>query len=179
MDEMSTLIDAVARLLERDPGARAVLRVELLGPYDREWPERARARGLDGVVRFAGARAHAEARNAQRAADVLLLWRPPGEGFRSMVPGKTYEYLASGRPVLALLPAADESAALVRRAGGMVIAPGSAEVLERELQRRLAHWRSGGRVPDAVPDWLGSYTREHLAGVLARTLDGLVAGART
>jgi len=178
MDELGTLIDAVAALLARDPGARAVLRVELLGPYDREWEARARARGLDGVVRFAGARAHAEARLAQRSADLLLLWRPRGEGYRTMVPGKLYEYLASGRPVLALLPEGDEAADLVRRAGGAVIAPGSAAALERELAARLVRWRAAGRAPDAVPDWLGGHTREHLAGALARALDRLTAGAR-
>jgi glycosyltransferase involved in cell wall biosynthesis len=178
MDDLGTLIDAVAALLARDPGARAVLRVELLGPYVREWEARARARGLAGVVRFAGARAHAEARLAQRSADLLLLWRPRGERYRTMVPGKLYEYLASGRPLLALLPDGDEATALVRRAGGAVIAPGATEALERELAARLARWRARGRAPDAVPDWLGGHTREHLAGALARALDILTAGAR-
>jgi glycosyltransferase involved in cell wall biosynthesis len=178
MDDLGTLIEAVAALLERDPGARAVLRVELLGPYDREWEGRAHARGLEGVLHFAGARPHAEARLAQRSADLLLLWRPHGEGYRTMVPGKLYEYMASGRPVLALLPAGDEAAVLVRRAGGEVIAPGSTAVLERELGARLARWRAAGRTPDRVPGWLGEHTREHLAGELARALDGLVNGAR-
>jgi len=178
MDDLATLIDALASLLARDPGARALLRVDLLGPYDREWQERASTRGLDGVVRFAGPRAHAEARLAQRSADLLLLWRPHGEGYRTMVPGKLYEYLASGRPVLALLPDGDEAAELVRRAGGAVVAPGSAAVLERELASRLARWRASGRTPDALTDWLGAHTREHLAGELARALDGVVTGAR-
>jgi glycosyltransferase involved in cell wall biosynthesis len=178
MDELGTLIDAVAALVERDPGARALLDVELFGPYDREWEARARARGLDGVLRFAGARAHAEARRAQRSADLLLLWRPRGEGYRTMVPGKLYEYLASGRPVLALLPEPDEAAELVRRAGGAVVAPGAARLLEQELTRSLERWRAGGRAPDHAPDWLGAHTREHLAGQLARALDGLVTEAR-
>jgi hypothetical protein len=95
-----------------------------------------------------------------------------------MVPGKLYEYLASGRPLLALLVDSDEAAALVRRAGGTVIAPASPAVLERELSRRLAQWRAGGRAPDAVPGWLGEHTREHLAGALARALDSVVHGAR-
>jgi glycosyltransferase involved in cell wall biosynthesis len=155
-----------------------VLRVELLGPYDRDWQARAHASGLDGVMRFAGVQPHAEARRAQRGADVLLLWRPRGEGFRTMVPGKLYEYLASGRPVLALLPEADEAAELVRRAGGAVVAPGSAATLATALAEWLARWRAGGRTPDQVAGWLGGHTREHLAGALARALDGVVAGAR-
>jgi len=179
MDDVATLIEALSHLLAREPGARAVLSVQLYGPYDRDWEARARSRGLDGVLRFAGSRPHAEARGAQRAADLLLLWRPHGEGFRTMVPGKLYEYLASGRPILALLPERDEAAALVRRAGGGVIAPGAVDELERELQARLSRWRTAGRTTDAVPDWLGEHTRGHLAQSLAHALDGLVPGART
>jgi glycosyltransferase involved in cell wall biosynthesis len=178
MDDVGTLIEALARLLARDPGARAVLRAELYGPYDRDWEVRARVRGLDWVLRFAGSRPHAEARAVQRAADVLLLWRPRGDAFHTMVPGKLYEYLASGRPVLALLPERDEAAELVRRAGGSVIPPGGVEALEHGLGVRLARWRASGRVPDQVPGWLGAHTREHLARSLAGELDGLVAGAR-
>jgi len=178
MDDIATLLDAVARLLARDPGARAVLRVSLFGPYDRDGATRARALGLDGVVRFTGLPPHAETRAAQRAADLLLLWRPHGDGFRTMVPGKLYEYLASGRPLLALLEPSDEAAELVRRAGGEVVAPGSAEVLERALAERLARWRAGERPADRVPDWLGGHTREHLAGVLANALDDVSAKAR-
>jgi len=178
MDDVGTLIDAVTALLARDPSAREVLRVELLGPYDREWEARANERGLKGLVRFGGVRAHAEARLAQQRADLLLLWRPHGKGYRTMVPGKLYEYLAAGRPVLALLPEDDEAAGLVRRAGGEVIAPGAADALERELAARLARWRADGRTPDEVPDWLAGHTREHLAGELARALEGVVTGAR-
>jgi hypothetical protein len=77
-----------------------------------------------------------------------------------------------------LLPEPDEAAELVRRAGGAVVAPGAARLLEQELTRGLERWRAGGRAPDRAPDWLGAHTREHLAGQLARALDGLVTEAR-
>src|SRR5262249_56856336 len=157
-------VDGVGRLLAEAPTARATLRVELLGPYDRDAAARARALGLDGVVRFTGMRPHAETRAAQRAADLLLLWRPHGPGFRTMVPGKLYEYLASGRPVLALLEEGDEAADLVRRAGGQVIAPGAAEALERAAREPPPRWRAGERAADQVPDWLGGHTPGHPAG---------------
>jgi hypothetical protein len=60
----------------------------------------------------------------------------------------------------------------------VVIAPGDGRALEAELMRRLARWRTAGRAPDLVPDWLGAHTREHLAGLLARALDAVVTGAR-
>jgi len=173
-DEVGTLLDAVSRLLERDDGARDVLRVDLVGPYDEDWLARSLARGLDGVVTFHGARPHAETRAGQRAADLLLLWRPPGERFRTMVPGKLYEYLASGRPILAMLCADDEAAALVERARGERIPQASADALAAALGRRIARWRATGRAADEPRDWLSGHTRARIAADLARAMDGLV-----
>jgi glycosyltransferase involved in cell wall biosynthesis len=174
MDDMGTLLEALERVLARDPEARGVLRVELAGPYDSDWEERARARGLGEIVRFTGPLAHAETRALQHAAELLLLWKPHGEGYRTMVPGKLYEYLDSGRPILGLLPEAEEAADLVRRANGRVIAPGDADALAAELAARLARWRATGRTDDVRPDWLDRYTRSQLAGELAHALDTLV-----
>jgi glycosyltransferase involved in cell wall biosynthesis len=179
MEDAGTLLTAVRGLLEHDPSARARLRVDLAGPYDSEWPARATALGLGDVVRFPGPLAHRESRALQHAADLLLLWKPQGEGFRTMVPGKLYEYLDSGRPVLALLPAGDEAALLVERAGGARLGPGDAAGLARELAARLARWRAGGRVPDSRPEWLATHARARLAGELAQALEDVRAGART
>ncbi len=177
MDDVGTLLGAVRALFDRDRAARAQLRVELVGPYDRDWEARAAALGVAEAVRFSGVIAHAEARARQSAAELLLLWRPHGAGFGSMVPGKLYEYLDSGRPVLALWPAGEEAAALVASAGGVVLAPGDVRALSHELAARLERWRAGERVPSVRPAWLAAHTRAHLAGELAHALDALVPGA--
>ncbi len=174
MEDAGTLLAALARVLEADPAAREQLRVDLAGPYDRDWESRAAARGLGGVVRFLGPLAHAAARALQLGADALLLWKPHGAGYRTMVPGKLYEYLDTGRPILALLPLGDEAAELVRRSGGWVGSPGGAEPLAAEIAARLARWRVSGRERSNRPDWLESHTRGALAGRLASELDELV-----
>jgi glycosyltransferase involved in cell wall biosynthesis len=174
MEDTGTLLEAVERVVRADPKARGELRVDLVGPYDLDWERRARARGLDGLVRFAGPRPHAESRTLQRAADALLLWKPRGAGYRTMVPGKLYEYLDSGRPILALLPEGDEAAEWVARARGWVGPPGAPEPLAAELAARLARWRAEGRAPDARAEGLESRTRAVLAAELARALDSLV-----
>jgi hypothetical protein len=91
-----------------------------------------------------------------------------------MVPGKLYEYLDSGRPILGLLHATDEAAELVTRAGGRLSPPGDADGLARELAARLAAWETGGRAADARPAWLEAHERGRLAATLAAALDRLV-----
>jgi glycosyltransferase involved in cell wall biosynthesis len=173
MEDAGTLLEAVHEVLAHLPEARRRLRVDLAGPYDLDYEDRALALGLKGIVRFTGALAHADARALQRAADVLLLWRPRGEGFATMVPGKLYEYLDAGRPILAMLPVDNEAAGLVRRAGGAVVPPGDRVALARELETRYTEWKRRGREADVRPAWLGEHTREHLATTLAGRLDEL------
>lgn len=178
MPDVGTLLEAVHEVLARRPEARRRLRVDLAGPYDTGYEDRATALGLTGIVRFLGARPHAETRALQRAADVLVLWKPRGEGYRTMVPGKLYEYLDSGRPIVALLPPDDETAALVRRAGGSVLAPGDRTALALELETRYMNWKTSGRAPGARPHWLDEHARPHLSARLAAELDRLLGGER-
>lgn len=174
MEDAGTLLAAVHQMLQREPAARGQLRVDLAGPYDDIWAARTSALGLSDVVRFPGQLAHEATRELQRTADVLVLWKPAGGRFRTMVPGKLYEYLDSGRPLVALLHAEDEAAGLVKRAGGTLLPPGDVAALANELCARWRRWRDGERTADQRAAWLGDYERASLAATLAGALDGLV-----
>ncbi|MBI1795669.1 MAG: hypothetical protein HYR74_01315 [Candidatus Eisenbacteria bacterium] len=174
MPDTHVFLEALHDLLARHPEARRRVRARLAGPFDVDYEDRATALGLTGIVELTGPLAHAGTRALQRGADLLLLWKPAGDGFRTMVPGKLYEYLDTGRPVLALLDEDDEAAALVRRAGGEVVPPGRREPLLATLERRYLAWKDGARVADERPAWIEEHTRARLAGRLAALLDDLV-----
>ena len=173
MPETRVLLEALAAWLAARPAARARVRVRLAGPCDVDDEDRARALGLADVVSFPGPLAHAAARALQRRADLLVLWKPAGTGYRTMVPGKLYEYLDSGRPLLAVMPADDEAAALVRRGGAEVVPPGDRAAIAGALERGYDRWMDAGRAPDARPAWLDSHARAPIAARLAGWLDGL------
>jgi glycosyltransferase involved in cell wall biosynthesis len=175
MPDVEVLFEALHQVLARRPEARRRIRVRLAGPFDTDYEDRAVALGLKGIVEFTGPIAHERARALQRTADLLLLWKP--RGFHTMVPGKTYEYLDAGRPLLALLEAGDEAEQLVRRAGGICLPSGDREGLAAELERRYLAWKEGaGTGSQALPgrpDWLEEHTRSRLSARLAVLLDGL------
>ena len=175
MPDAGVFLEALHDLFARRPEARRRIRATLAGPFDADYADRAAALGLTGIVSFPGPLAHADARALQRAADVLVLWKP--RGYRTMVPGKLYEYLDAGRPLLAVLDAEDECAALVRRAGGTVSPAGDRAALAIEIERRYLAWRAGGRAPGERPAWLDAYTRAALGARLAGLLDDLVTQA--
>jgi glycosyltransferase involved in cell wall biosynthesis len=174
MPDTEVFLEAVHEVLSRRPESRRRLRATLAGPFESGYRDRAVALGLTGIVEFTGPRPHAETRQLQREADLLMLWKP--RGLPTMVPGKLYEYLDAGRPVVAMLEHGDEAAVLVGRAGGTVIPPGERAALAAEIEQRYAAWRAGGppaAAPAARPAWLEEHTRAHLAARLAGLLDEL------
>jgi len=174
MPETEVFLEAVHDLLARRPELRRRFRARLAGPFETGYRDRAVALGLTGIVEFTGPLAHAESRALQRDADVLLLWKPPG--IPTMVPGKLYEYLDSGRPLIALLPRGDEAAELAERGGATRLDPGDRAGLERALETQVDARDAGGRAPDSRPGWLDEHARPNLARRLAAELDALVGG---
>lgn len=173
--DTEVFFEALHELFVRHPDARRRLRVKLAGPFDPGYEDRSVALGLKGVVEFLGQRSHGEVRDLQRSADLLLLWIPRADVLRAAVPGKLYEYLDAGRPILALLDERAEAADLVRRADGRVFAVGSRAELAAELERRWLAWKAGARDALRRPAWLDEYRRDVQAAKLAGLLDELVA----
>jgi glycosyltransferase involved in cell wall biosynthesis len=78
-------------------------------------------------------------------ADVLLLIQ--GGGFHMQVPSKAYEYLAMGRPILAIT-GDGATADLVRTSPiGRVVPPGDEEGIAAYLRERLTAPRPAGFAP--------------------------------
>ena len=170
MPGTAVFLAGLAEWLSRRPEARVRVRAILAGPYEVEDEERARALGLADVVAFPGPLAHRDARALQRRADLLLLWKPAGEGYRTMVPGKLYEYLDAGRPLLALDSVDEESGRLAAGSRAEILEPGIPDQVAGALEQRFNDWAARGPAPDRRPDWLASHER----GAIARRLAGLL-----
>jgi glycosyltransferase involved in cell wall biosynthesis len=106
---------------------------------------------------------------------VLVLLQAHGPGLEAAIPGKLYEYVASGRPILAFLDLG-EAADLVREAGGWVVAPDDEAGAATAFARLLGGERPGGNSP-VRSALAAAHRRDRLAARLAALLDDLV-GAR-
>ena len=97
------LLEAIAGLLERRPELAPRIDVELAGVFtdaDRDVAARY------PFVRLSDFVPHAATLELMRSADLLFLPMhdlPPGRR-AGLIPHKTYEYLAAGRPILAAVP---------------------------------------------------------------------------
>ncbi|HUF00962.1 MAG TPA: glycosyltransferase, partial [Gaiellaceae bacterium] len=89
---------------------------------DREWAE---SLGLGDRLELVPYAPRAESLRLQRDSEALLLLVPDAGGRgKGVLSGKVFEYLAAGRPILAVVPPDGAAADLIREAGaGVVVAP--------------------------------------------------------
>jgi glycosyltransferase involved in cell wall biosynthesis len=129
--------------------------------------------GLSGCVNVTGPLSRAETLRRVARSNLLLLL---AEGLTSQIPGKTYEYLRAGPPILALT--ADGAVAeLLRRTGGAwIIEPANAPGLAAALLEAYRCWQSGARGPRPDPAVVEGFDRRVLAGRFAAVLDARIAG---
>lgn len=146
------------------PGARFV-QVGPTHPALEAWRDR-----LD--IEVTGQVDSATALERMRSASVLYLRQGFETGVRDYVAvaAKTYEYLATGLPVLAECPAGDNARLVARYAqrAQVVTEPDTAAV---EAALRALWVERSGRAPEITPDFVRDFDRGRLTGSLAQTLD--------
>ena len=173
------LLQGLGTLLERQPELRGRVRVELVGARESANDALVTSAGLRDCVRFRGYVPHRDAIAAMLAADVLVLIKHADARYRGLVPGKLYEYLGAGRPILALVPES-EAADLIRELGcGEVVPPGDGEAVARALAAFLEAKQAGTLVTRYRTAAAAAFTRPEQARNLAALLDQIAPRVAT
>lgn len=129
-----------------------------------------------GVVDVRGEMGRAACLDLQRRAGALLLLdhRRQGGALSSNVPGKLYEYLAAGRPILALCGEGMVARLVDDLQAGMRAVPDEPEAIRRLLVDAFERFRTGN-LSFAVPtERLRRFHRRELARQLADCFDEVV-----
>jgi glycosyltransferase involved in cell wall biosynthesis len=163
------LLRAVAAALRARPELRPTLEVHLAGVIG----EGDRAVLPEDVVHAHGYLPHAQTLALLRSADLLFLpMHDLPAGVRSrIVPGKTYEYLGAGRPILGALPDGDARDLLVEAGNAVLCRPGDVEAMARLILEQVARAARGEPVPAPRADVLARYERRALTTRLAAVFD--------
>jgi glycosyltransferase involved in cell wall biosynthesis len=168
------LFRALASLIDsgRIPASR--LRVDLIGRCDMAdgvpTAELARRCGLEGCVNLTGPLDRLEAIRRMQQSDLLLLL---AEDLTLQIPGKTYEYLNSGRPILAFTSTGAVAELLQRTGGAWIVDPGDAAGVTSALWDAYRHWSEGLEPPLPNRASVAGFDRRLLAGRFAAVFDGL------
>jgi glycosyltransferase involved in cell wall biosynthesis len=171
------LFDALDALAARDPAVAEDVEVVLAGVLSPT--DEALCRGRAVPIRAPGYLDHLRSVELMRSADLLFLPMhalPPGTR-ASIVPGKTYEYLASGRPILAAVPEGDARDLLAGSGRAELCAPSDTAAIAAGVERALDRFRRAGRTPTRPIEDVAEYERKRLSARMASVFDGLAAPA--
>ncbi len=125
--------------------------------------------GLDNIVRFVPMGSHRAALELQARADGLLLFENTAPNSEIMLTQKIFEYIASGRPILAIAPEG-AMANVLRAAGcGVVVPPDDRRSIRDALHSLLALDGSFPYEPKRA--YIEQFDRVNLTRRLARVLD--------
>jgi glycosyltransferase involved in cell wall biosynthesis len=142
---------------------------------DRAWAE---TLALGERLRLLPYAPRAESLALQRDSEALLLLIPEAGGRgKGVLSGKVFEYVAVGRPILAVVPPDGAAAELIRETGaGVVAPPADVAAIRAGLEGLHGRWQDGG-LPDVElsPEWRDRLSRrtrvEEMAAVMRGTLD--------
>jgi glycosyltransferase involved in cell wall biosynthesis len=171
------LLRAMRRLREGGHALAGELRLVLVGSRDALTERCVAESGVAGQVELTGYLEHRASVGWLRRADALFLplhGLPPGARSR-IVPGKAYEYLASGRPILGCLPAGDARELVERSGVGFVAEPCDEAAIAARLDE-LLRLRREGRLPGGPAPFVARYERRRLTEDLVEFVEAI--GAR-
>jgi glycosyltransferase involved in cell wall biosynthesis len=131
-------------------------------------------RRLDDTVRVQAWTPYAEVLRAMADADILLMLDTPGR--LAGIPAKAYEYLGTGRSIMALSERDGDVAWLLRESGCQhrMAPPQDSASIKQALFELVSEIQSGNRPPSQL-DRILRFTREHLTKDLVNVLNSCVS----
>jgi glycosyltransferase involved in cell wall biosynthesis len=168
------LIEALSRLLDSHPELRDVIELHCAGvltPTEQQNIERVANATLHGFL------SHRETTELIRSADLLFLpMQDLPRGRRAtIVPQKTYEYLASGRPILAAVPDGDARDLLAEAGSARLCRPDDVAAMADYLRLEVDRWKSGTEPVPPRPELVARCSADRLAAEMADLFDELLS----
>src|SRR5215470_1855367 len=170
------LFRALRTLIDDGEIGRDEASVELIGSCEsgegRSMADIISEAGIEGCVEMRGRLNHSETMRRLLQSDLLLLL---AEGLDVQIPGKTFEYLKTRRPILALTSEGAVATLLRRTGGAWVVNPNDQPGVINAVRECYQLWKYG--LPGPAPDPLivESFDRRKTTGRIAELLDCLVS----
>ncbi len=162
---------AISEMVKDDKSLLSHINIRLIGRVDHSVKTAVQQSGLQSITDYIDYIPHNQVVAWQQGASVLLLLLNQSKNAQGILPGKFFEYMATGRPILCLGPKNSDAAAILRETGsGVCLEYDDVEGITSWIQDQLAHHP----VKSLKSDSIGRFTRRSLTARLAGILDDLV-----
>ncbi|WP_124245539.1 glycosyltransferase [Cyclonatronum proteinivorum] len=166
------LLEAVHRFLQNHPEKRKCFRLAFQGGLTDTHQQQIKKLDLEDVTRDYGYLPHKKAVRNLMQADALFLTLGHIPQIEAVTPGKLFEYIGSGKPVLAYLPEGI-SQKLLQGYGACFLADlGAKQQQYRALKALFFAWEKD-RLPQPDPEYCRQFSRIEIAAAFGKILDQL------
>ncbi|MFT5366019.1 MAG: glycosyltransferase involved in cell wall biosynthesis [Candidatus Latescibacterota bacterium] len=164
--------EGVKQFVNRQTHWAQILEIVIVGSLSVEERRCATELVQAGIVKLVGSVSRREAIAWQQRADVLLLVDHIREVPASNIPGKCYEYLASHKPIFALVPEGATRRLVEALKAGICVFPDDVDAIDKGLERLLtAQSLDAWRVPG---DHLLRFHHRTTSAQLAQCFDEII-----
>ncbi len=170
------LLQAIRELIAEGEIAKERIRMDI---YGKNTAANFLKRGDEAFAKVHGYLSHREVIQRTLEADILVLLVNPGPNCLPDYPGKISEYLRTGRPILAIVPAGGSAADVIEKTRtGFVANSANLEEVKKTLLDCYRKWESGTLEID--PDWdkIKRYERREMTRRLAGMFNRFFAEGR-
>lgn len=171
-----SVLQAVANLVARGdiPRNRVYIRFGFVNSRE-QWEQKTVGLGLGDVVEFLDYLPHRQSLKMAAQSHVLLLILGENDENRSVYPGKLFEYLRLGKPVLSLGPRESIAGSLIEQTGcGWHLFINDITAIESKILALYRQWEAGGTLSFGPERRAPQYERKQLTGEMARVFNELL-----
>ena len=168
------LWEVLGEISAQDQTFNEDLRIRLLGQVDKSVSDGIKEAGLNDNCICMGYVAHNQVTQWQQSASVLLLPLRKEPEAAAILTGKFFEYLASGREILAFGPTnGDLAKALCETKSGTIVDFEDKEGIRKEITRLYGLFKEGSLKSGSteISEHALKYSRKHLTGEICKFFD--------
>lgn len=170
----STLWEAFGELCRETPELRKSLRFRFIGKADHITFAQLEAQGLTDLVERLPYIPHSEVLAYTRSAQVLILAVNNVPNVMGHIPGKTYEYIAARRPILAIVPETADAAKIIHETGSGIACNFTDKIkMKAVIMDYFRRYKAGELKVENRP--IDRYSRKKCAELMAQFLDSISA----
>jgi glycosyltransferase involved in cell wall biosynthesis len=169
------LLEAFAAWIKERNIEKYTVKMDFYGNTEYDYTAWLAQLGLDNIVKFHGFKPRNYVLSQERIADVLLLILGFHQESRNVIPAKFFEYLASGCPILALVPDGVIAQQVGRYKAGYCLCYPDQDKLIDIFEELYQQW-SNNRTKTRRFRYIEDIDRERLVNRVAELLNKVTAG---
>ncbi len=157
-------------LINENPEFRKDFELKFVGRIDDKISEKIERLELKNAVRNLGYLSHQEANTEMNDSNILLITNFPDENSKGIIPGKIFEYLATGKQMISFGPKeSDVKRILDETASGKHFSYDDYEAVKKFIVEKFNEWKRG-EVSSSVTN-IEQFSRKNLTKKLVEVLE--------